>query len=96
MAAEQLELEVGDQVDVWRPPGTKDESGWRGPATVVDTRQPVTVRWQGRHMQVRTQDLRRALGYFICLTRALPMGADPVDVLVTFADSLQSDVIRLG
>ena len=36
IATEQLRLETGDLVDFWRKPGTKDESGWRGPATVVN------------------------------------------------------------
>lgn len=34
LAVEQLELEPGDLVDWYRPPATKDESGWRGPAVV--------------------------------------------------------------
>ena len=31
VAGEQLALEQGDLVDIWRKPATKDESGWRGP-----------------------------------------------------------------
>eukprot|EP00974_Lingulodinium_polyedra_P044614 4279461-Lingulodinium_polyedra.AAC.1 len=31
-----LELSVGDLVDVYRPPASKDVPGWRGPATVTD------------------------------------------------------------
>ena len=62
-AAEQLEREVGGQVDVWRPSATKDESGWRSPATAVDTRLPIMTRCRDNHMQGRAQDLRRALCY---------------------------------
>ena len=40
VAAEQLDLQPGDLVDFWRKPATKDESGWRGPATVVEPRTP--------------------------------------------------------
>ena len=36
VAGEQLELEQGDLVDFWRKPATKDESGWRAPARVID------------------------------------------------------------
>ena len=43
---EQLELAKGDQVDFHRPPATKDESGWRGPATVVQVGPPTVIRWQ--------------------------------------------------
>ena len=56
VAREQLALEQGDLVDFWRKPATKDESGWRGPARVIeplgrntDASTPAaTVRWQGR------------------------------------------------
>ena len=66
LAIEQLELNQGDLVDFYRPPATKDESGWRGPAEVVEAPgPPIVIRWQGRHLQVRTQDLRRALVYFV-------------------------------
>ena len=52
---EQLELEPGDLVDFWRKPATKDESGWRGPARVVEPgdrgsedSSSTIVQWQGR------------------------------------------------
>ena len=98
VATEQLELEVGDQVDFHRPSSTKDESGWRGPATVVDISQPVTIRWQGRHIQVRTADLRRALVYLVFLTRSVgdQSKVEPVEVLMTFAESVKDSMVRLG
>ena len=40
LATEQLELNQGDLVDFYRPPATKDESGWRGPAEVVEAPGP--------------------------------------------------------
>ena len=43
VAGEQLELQKGDLVDFWRKPATKDESGWRGPAWVVDVGTPKTI-----------------------------------------------------
>eukprot|EP00974_Lingulodinium_polyedra_P090504 8776383-Lingulodinium_polyedra.AAC.1 len=33
---EVLEPVVGDLVDFYRPPASKDVPGWRGPATVTD------------------------------------------------------------
>ena len=46
LAAEQLELSQGDLVDFYRPPATKDESGWRGPATVVEAPgPPIVICW---------------------------------------------------
>ena len=85
LAAEQLELQPGDLVDFWRRPATKDESGWRGPATVtVAPGPPITVRWQGRSYDVRVQDLRRALVYLCFLTRSLTDSpeSDPMSCLL--------------
>ena len=51
LAAEQLELSQGDLVDFYRPPATKDESGWRGPAEVVQAPgPPIVFRWHVRHL----------------------------------------------
>ena len=38
IAEEHLELQPGVLVDFWRKPATKYESGWRGPATVMEPR----------------------------------------------------------
>jgi len=104
LAVEQLELEPGDLVDFWRKPATKDESGWRGPARVVepgdrggDESSATTVQWQGRMLQVRTQDLRRALVY--CALMAFPTAEaqDPRDLMVSFAEGLQrGQLVRIG
>ncbi|CAJ1381673.1 unnamed protein product [Effrenium voratum] len=52
-SAELLELEIGDLVEIFRRPTTKDASGWVGPATVSDLSSLregiVYVRWQGSH-----------------------------------------------
>ena len=65
---QQLKLEVGDTVDFHRPTATKEESGWRGPARLVEVGPPAVIKWQDRFMQTRTQDLRRTLHYFMFLT----------------------------
>ena len=101
MAAEQLDLQPGDLVDFWRKPATKDESGWRGPATVVAPRTPgsspqgvaTSVRWQGRTLSVRTQDLRRALVYLAMLMlpawgEKTPSKEDLLSLIIAFADGL--------
>eukprot|EP00971_Amphidinium_carterae_P102564 2030284-Amphidinium_carterae.1 len=59
-----LDLSAGDVVDYWREPSTRDASGWRGPARVVNSRVQegmVDVEWQGRTLSVRLADVRRAL-----------------------------------
>ena len=86
-ASESMQLESGDLVDFHRPPTTKDDSGWRGPATVVNIDgNSVCIRWQERYIQCRSQDVRRALVMFSMLTSkgGRPGGAvsegDPDDV----------------
>ena len=61
LAVEQLELQPGDLADFWRNLATKDESGWRGPARVVEPgnrggeeSSATTVQWHGRSLKVRT------------------------------------------
>ena len=50
-----MDLKVGDLVDFWRAPYTKDVSGWLGPAKVVDTTEigkgSVGIKWQ-RHIYI--------------------------------------------
>ena len=58
---------------------------WNGPATVVDlTAIPdgiIGVRWQGRNLQIRVQDCRRALAFMFGRN---PMNANPVAKLADF------------
>ena len=104
LAVEQLELQPGDLVDFWRKPATKDESGWRGPARVVelgdkdgDESSATLVKWQGRTLLVRTQDLRRALVYLVHLAFPTAGVQDPRELVVTFAEGLQrGQQIRVG
>ena len=68
-ASERLDLKRGDLVDIWRDPATKDLSGWRGPGTVIDSPSgnAVDVRWQGRVLSCRIQDIRKSLQYAVYL-----------------------------
>ena len=71
MAAQKLNLQVGEEVDFFRAPTTKDASGWFGPAEVIDvsraTRGVITVKWQSRVLEVQIQNLRRHLHFLILL-----------------------------
>merc|ERR1712127_279757 len=106
---QQLALEVNDTVDFHRPTATKEESGWRGPARLVEIGPPAIIKWQDRFMQVRTQDIRRALHYAVFYTMTTTSVAysmygdgqlrrpeDPVEIVTSFADNLDGAVIRLG
>ena len=88
---------MGDQVEYFRPPQTKDVSGWHGPATVTDVTAlehgQIAIRWQGRVLMVRTQDVRRALLYVTFLAHH-PVRA-PMEEVRYAAARLQS-VHRLG
>ena len=65
-------LAVEDLVELYRPPPTKDVSGWHGPVTVTDLVAPnhgiIRIRWQGRSMTCRTQDVRQDLLYPVFVT----------------------------
>eukprot|EP00974_Lingulodinium_polyedra_P026920 2595782-Lingulodinium_polyedra.AAC.1 len=64
---EVLELSVGDLVDFYRPPASKDVPGWRGPASVTDVSSishgTVSLRWQSHAIECRIRDIRHALMY---------------------------------
>ena len=104
-----MKLGVNDTVDFRRPTTTKEESGWRGPARLVEIGPPAVIKWQDRFMQVRTQDLRRALHYCVFLTMSTTSVAysmygngqlrrpeDPVEVVTAFADNLDGAMVRIG
>ena len=62
----------GDSGDLYRHGlGDKNVSAWLGPATIVDVSDAshgqVTVKWQGRHNNVRLQDLRPHLVMLVLL-----------------------------
>ena len=71
MAAQQLDLKVGEEVDFYRTPNSKDASGWYGPAEVVDVsrtiRGIVSLKWQSRIMEVQLQNVRRHLHFLALL-----------------------------
>ncbi|CAE7152098.1 unnamed protein product [Symbiodinium pilosum] len=97
-AGELLGIEVGDLVEFFRKPSTKDTSGWHGPATVVDTTSmrdgQLGLRWQGRHITCRLQDIRRALTYTCLLMTA--RSDSPTTIVQQAAEQHVGVVVRLG
>ena len=69
LSGEQLQLTDGDMVEIYHNSSQKDRPGWVGPARVTDLTQlqhgKVTVNWQGRHITVPIEQLRRALTYMV-------------------------------
>ena len=100
-AAELLRLNHGDLVDLYRVPTgpqAKDLIGWRSPGRVVDA-EPETledglvhVRWQGRALPLRLQDLRRHLVHWIFL----PTFNSRWQTLKNFTQTLQHRAMMVG
>ena len=99
-AIESAELEVGDEVDYFRPAGNKDEPGWRGPAVLTEINDgQAVVRYLGRYHRVRAAELRRALMYlsFLMFCNTHEWGREsPVDTLIHFVESCHKHTVRLG
>ncbi|CAE7711800.1 unnamed protein product, partial [Symbiodinium sp. CCMP2456] len=97
-SGELLELSAGDQVEFYRVPSNKDLSGWAGPATVVDLLQldqgQIGIRFQGRYILCRVQDIRRALMFTTFLSDE-PHNT-PSGLIRITAEALDRQVVRLG
>ena len=95
-AGELLDLHIGDLVDFFRRPVTKDASGWHGPAEVVSLSNVqeglLYVKWQGRVIAVRIQDARRALIFATFLMRA----TDPIRTFKSEIECQHGQALRLG
>ena len=98
-AVELAALQPGDQVDFHRPAATKDDSGWRGPASLVEIADgAAVVKWQDRMLRVRGQDLRRSLAFPFLMSLHLVEWAreSPVECLIRFAEQTVGKTARLG
>lgn len=65
-AMQLSEYEDGQLVHIWYEPNTKDSSGWRGPAQIASVQADdgqVTVRFQGRTLDRRNQEVRVHIPY---------------------------------
>ena len=74
-SGESLDVKPGDMVDIWRPPYTKDCSGWLGPEKVVNVTEiangNVDVKWQGHIYSMSVRHIRRALNFMVLLNESL-------------------------
>ena len=76
MAAQHLELKVGDEVDVYQNQYNKATPGWFGPAVVADVSRlkhgAVTVRYNNKLREVSVQKIRRHLHFLSFLAASPP------------------------
>ena len=98
VSGELLDLKVGDLVEFYRPPNNKDISGWMGPAIVADvtplSQGIIAVRWQGRTLDCRVQEVRRALVYMSFL--AVESSENPVTIMRLSVESCYGNCVRVG
>ena len=70
-AGQREKYQPGDLVDFYRPLGSKDASGWIGPAKVIDPshldKGSITVRHVHRPIEIRIGDLRRHMPFLVFL-----------------------------
>ena len=67
-AIELSQHSVGDLVDIWFEPANKDQKGWRGPAEIRSINADegnFSVRFQGRTLDRRNQEVRPHLPYLV-------------------------------
>ena len=65
---ELSEMQPGCLVDIWFEPSNKDVKGFRGPAqvaTVQPAENQITVRYQGRSLDRRAQEVRHHIPYLV-------------------------------
>ena len=78
-AGEREKYQPGDLVDFYRPPGSKDVSGWTGPAKVIDPFHlqdgTITIKHVHRPIEVRIGDLRRHMSCLVYWQLAHPASA---------------------
>ena len=83
--------QIGQMVEIWRQPTTKDLVGWRGPCRIVSVNQIehglIEVEWQGRTMSCRLSDVRAST--LLVLLISEPVGT-PWQVVVSFLKGFHS------
>ena len=91
---EALDFKPGDLVDFYRPPKSKDVSGWHGPASVVRStpaRGQLTIKWRGEDITCRFGDVRRFIDFGALVFATGNFDSNPVqEVLETLTTYLSS------
>ena len=96
-ALERSGYQVGGLVDIWYEPTTKDVSGWKGPAqiaTINNDEGNVTVRFQGRTMDRRSQEVRHHIPYFVYYSGMFNHHAEAFDRLADYTEHLPTNEFK--
>ena len=100
MAAQSLNLQVGEEVDFYQDQANKDTPGWFGPATVIDASRSdvITVRYNNKPREVELRKVRRHLHFLVFLASQLPITFGSVWRTIRLAvESLdEGSVVTLG
>ena len=86
-------------VDVYRAPPNKDMDGWRGPAKIVDASPEtladgiVHVRWGGRVLICRLQDVRKHIAFWSMFFLAFP---SEWSVILAFIKTIGRSILHVG
>ena len=65
----------GDRVDLWFEPKNKDQRGWRGPGAIASINAEdgnFSIRFQGRTLDRRNQEVRPHIDYLVFATLIMP------------------------
>ena len=87
----------GDLVDIFRPPASKDTSGWKGPHRVVRTEPAdgqIIVTMHGKDRPNRIGDVRHTLFCSVTFMTLNGMPNDAVRSLLAFASSIETGHIE--
>ena len=102
-AGEEFELKLGEEVEYYRPPLSRDASGWRGPAVICDLTRlehgRVGIRTRSDHvLTCRLQDIRRCLTYLAEMESPLSSpGGQAQQIVQEYVDNTrQGTVLILG
>jgi hypothetical protein len=89
LSAQKLNLQVGEEVDIFRAPNNKDTPGWEGPAEVIDvsraTRGVISVKHNSHVKEVQLSRVRRHLHFITLMSPEGEPGGSRLTETSTFA-----------
>lgn len=96
-AVERSEHAPNDLVDIWYEPSNKEFSGWRGPAQVVtinDREGNMSVRFQGRTLHRKPQEVRPHVPYLVYALGLFEHKGHALLHLATHAENMKKGIVK--